>query len=105
MREEIMWRQRSRIQWLAEGDGNTNFFHQKATNRRRKNRITQLAREDGTVCQDAEEIGAMATAFYENLYKSEGTVGIEEVLSHIPCRVSSEMNEMLSAQYTAKEIK
>lgn len=25
-REEIMWRQSSRIQWLAEGDGNTKFF-------------------------------------------------------------------------------
>lgn len=36
-REEIMWRQRSRIQWLAEGDGNTQIFHQKANSRRRKN--------------------------------------------------------------------
>ena len=28
-REEVMWRQRARIQWLLEGDHNTIFFHQK----------------------------------------------------------------------------
>ena len=30
LREEIMWRQRARIQWLTEGDSNTNFFSLKS---------------------------------------------------------------------------
>lgn len=66
-REEIMWRQRSRVQWLAEGDGNTIFFHQKASNRRRKNRIEQLTRDDGTICTDERGIGIMVNDFYANL--------------------------------------
>lgn len=41
-REEIMWRQRSRVLWLKEGDRNTRFFQQKATQRKKKNKISTL---------------------------------------------------------------
>ena len=100
-REEIMWRQRSHIQWLVEGDGNTKIFHQKATHMRRRNKITQLRREDGIIiCSHEEEIGVMATDFYENLYNSEPTIGMEEVLSHIPRKVNDDMNAMLNEAYT-----
>ena len=41
-REEAMMRQRSRIQWLREGDRNTAYFHAKARDRARTNNIKSL---------------------------------------------------------------
>uniref|UniRef100_A0A8I6XZ81 Reverse transcriptase domain-containing protein n=1 Tax=Hordeum vulgare subsp. vulgare TaxID=112509 RepID=A0A8I6XZ81_HORVV len=104
-REEIMWRQRAQIQWLLEGDQNTKFFHQKASSRRKKNNIVSLTKADGSICSDPRELENIGIAFYENLYTSEGVIGMEEVLSHIPCKVTSPMNEMLSRDITEGEVK
>jgi hypothetical protein len=46
-REEIMVKQRSRIDWLREGDRNTGFFQAKLKQRARSNRIAALKRADG----------------------------------------------------------
>jgi hypothetical protein len=104
-REEIMWRQRARIQWLAEGDKNTKFFHQKANMRRKKNRVEKLTRPNGTICDNPMELEEMSKEFFEDLYKSEGVIGMEEVLSHVPMKVTHDMNSDLLAPYTELEVK
>jgi hypothetical protein len=40
--EDICWLQRSRANWLQHGDQNTNFFHNSATTRRKKNYIKKF---------------------------------------------------------------
>ena len=100
-----MMRHRSRIQWLAEGDSNTQFFQRKTSGRRAKNNISKLERGDGSVSSDPGELADMATAFYSNLYTSEGTICMEEVLSHIPWKVGANLNARLNAEYTKEEVK
>jgi hypothetical protein len=56
-REEVMWRQRSRIQWLAEGDKNTHFFHQRSSRRKKKNKISEIVKEDGSIVLEEAEMG------------------------------------------------
>jgi hypothetical protein len=100
-----MWRQRAWVQWLLECDQNTCFFYQKANNRRNKNRIEHLVRDDGQVCVNNNELEKMAVDFYEDLYKSEGTIGIKEVIFHVPRQVSTVMNAHLTADYIEEEVK
>ena len=83
-REDVMWRQRSRITWLAAGDKNTKFFHLRASRRRLKNKIKCLLRHDGTTVEDAAEMECMVTDFYKNMFTSEGTTNMHEVIDVVP---------------------
>ena len=104
-REEVMWHQRSRIQWLARGDRNMRFFHLRASRRKKKNRIVSLLRHDGSLTDDQLELSQMATDFYNNLYSTEGTSGMEEVLQSVPRSVTPEINEQLVAPFEEIEVK
>lgn len=67
-REELMWRQRSRIQWLSAGDKNTRFFHMRASLRRKKNMIKALANSLGAIIDDPTELRVMVSDFYKTIY-------------------------------------
>jgi hypothetical protein len=87
-REEVMWRQRSRVQWLAEGDKNTRSFHLRASQRRKKNRICRLKWPDGEFTDSDHEMAALTRELYADLYRSEGVSWMEEVVSiifNVPC--------------------
>jgi hypothetical protein len=104
-REEILWRQRVRLEWLVHGDKNTYFFHLRASRRRRKNQIKSLQLPDSRITQDKDELEEAANAFYDNLYSSEGVKNMEQVLNTVPHKVTDEMNKTLNALYSQDEVK
>ena len=55
-KEDEMWRQRSRINWLQSGDRNTRFFHEKASTRFKKNLIDRLLDAGGRWQEDEARI-------------------------------------------------
>jgi hypothetical protein len=43
----------------------------------------------------------MATAFYKDLYTSEGVHDMDQVLETVPVKVTAAMNETLNAPYNS----
>ncbi|KAK8566641.1 hypothetical protein V6N13_002337 [Hibiscus sabdariffa] len=50
--EELLWRQKSRSDWITHGDRNTSYFHRRATRRKQKNRIRSLRLDSGDWVSD-----------------------------------------------------
>ena len=100
-----MWQQRSMVAWLSEGHRNTHFFHLRASNRRRKKLIKSLQKQDGQLTDDLSEMQKLALDFYKALYTSEGVEGLDDVLQHVPSKVTAAMNMEICAPYTKEEVK
>lgn len=104
-REEVIWKQRSRVTWLKEGDRNTRFFHLRASQRRKRNRINKLKRVDGSFTEVDEEMAALTTTFYRDLYTSEGTENTDQLLDSVPVKVTGAMNDELLKPFNPEEVK
>lgn len=92
---DLYWRQRAHVHWLKNGDRNTNYFHQYASERKRRNRLRKLIRDDGSVVTDEAAMKALITDYYRNLFKSCTEDRYEEMLQHVPTKVTEGMNESL----------
>ena len=99
-----MWRQRSKIAWLHNGDRNTRFFHSKASQHYRGNYITKLHDANGGWCSSQVQVKATIVDFYQNLFTSSSPSNFEEVIKTIPHVVTDEMNDMLTTEFHIEEV-
>jgi hypothetical protein len=104
IREEIMWKQRSRIDWLREGDRNTKYFHQRATWRAKKNKIVSLKDENGRVVKRQEEMKKVASSFFNNLFLQDESVCPNEIINLMKSKLTAAMNESLIKDFSDWEI-
>ncbi|XP_040245505.2 uncharacterized protein [Aegilops tauschii subsp. strangulata] len=103
-KEEMLWLQRSRINWLREGDRNTKFFHGKVVWRAKKNKITKLKDANGNWISSPAELESLATAYFQDLFTRDANLNPEEIVALFENKVSVEMNEMLCQEFTDREI-
>ncbi|CAM8924063.1 unnamed protein product [Rhodiola kirilowii] len=107
-REELLWRQRARTEWLKDGDKNTAFFKAKSTQRRDKKIINKLKTRDGKVVSSTEDILNEFADYFHGLFQAQTAMSEnewEEALNVVPRRVSDDMNRSLMEPYTVAEIR
>ncbi|KAL6130571.1 hypothetical protein ACLB2K_068950 [Fragaria x ananassa] len=102
--EEAIWRQRSRVTWLEEGDRNTKFFHGYARGRGKKNKVLGVNDNSGVWLESEEAVQKAFSDHFQNLFTSEGCSNLDLVLDAIPQKVTSGMNAGLGKPFTRMEI-
>ncbi|KAL8136317.1 hypothetical protein V2J09_002318 [Rumex salicifolius] len=68
LKEEMLWKQKSREMWLREGDRNTKFFHLSTIIRCRFNRVDELMDDNGATVSNKEALETLVTSFFKGLY-------------------------------------
>lgn len=65
--EELYWKQKNRVNWLKEGDKNTNFFHTTTKQRRAMNRIIGLHGLYGVWIDNEDGIDKVVVEYFDQL--------------------------------------
>jgi hypothetical protein len=80
--EEIKWYQRSKSQFILEGDANTRYFHSVANGRHRNKLIHSLIQDEGTI-EGHENLKSYITNYYKSLFGSpdEGNFSMDESIT------------------------
>jgi len=102
--EEALWFQRSQQNWLTEGDKNTAFFHQKASQRLHANTINQLKDGNDHLVEDEEELEELFVNYFSNICKLKGGRNSSKVTNLVQPRVMTDMNERLMQPYIVEEV-
>ncbi|KAL0367264.1 UNVERIFIED_CONTAM: putative mitochondrial protein [Sesamum radiatum] len=103
---EVKWKQRSKIEWLKDGDKNTSYFHSKASSRWEKNQVRKLRNDNGEWKSTEEGIREVILDYFSNIFSSVEPYDrdLEEVLRTVQPRVTEEMNQPLIQPYSHDEV-
>ncbi|PWA83198.1 hypothetical protein CTI12_AA170930 [Artemisia annua] len=103
-REELMWKQRSRVQWLREGDKNTRFFHTRASNRQRRNSILRLKGPDGRWVEEHDEVCNLVSSYFSELFTSSSPQDCDSAVNDIDRRLTDDQRQALERRVTSSEL-
>lgn len=105
--EDIFSRQKSRVQWLKEGEHNTKFFHKTTMANRAHNSISSIKNEEGELQISHKAIEAMLVHHFQGITQennSDRDQSIREITSNVPKLASREDNFNLNRPVTEGEL-
>jgi hypothetical protein len=106
--EEEKWRLCSRALWLANGDGNTKYFHNFASHNKIKKIIWDIKGENGESVNDHEFKKKEVVLFFKNFYKVTNCPNIAELcklIDYFPQMIDEENSRVLFRPVTLEELK
>lgn len=71
--KEVYWKQRAKQFMLKEGDKNSKYFHTAASSKNKRNLISQLRSENGTMMDWDNGLVEVIERYYSNLFTTSNT--------------------------------
>jgi hypothetical protein len=102
--EELWWAQRAKVNWLTHGDKNSKFFHYKANQRRRKNKISVIDDIHGNSCHDETQIHHIFIDYFKNIFHTSNPSNMQDTINLVKDRISPDMKDYLQIDYTEVEV-
>lgn len=102
--KESLLRQKSKKNWLREGDQNIKFFHDVIKERRRRNNIVSIQTNDGNKIEDVEGIRGEVFRVFRNRFL-ELIKEIPSANGLVTTRISDDDNVYLEFEFSHEEIR
>ena len=101
--EEMLLKQKYRVNWIKVGDSNNKFFFKSCVNRWNTNKIVHLQDSRGEFVQGHANISKVAVDFFEEKFRgSSATLNLDENIT-LP-RLSDTQRILLQADFSTAEV-
>ncbi|XP_038972101.1 uncharacterized protein LOC103699848 [Phoenix dactylifera] len=101
---EIFWRQKSRVQWVSEGDRNTRFFHRTTVIRRQRSMIHSLRDESGHRVEGEPAVRQVLLEFFRARWTEDGGPDDSDLLPRVDVGIADDENTTLVRPMSAQEV-
>ncbi|XP_021718083.1 uncharacterized protein LOC110685852 [Chenopodium quinoa] len=95
---------KARVDWLADGDRNTTFFHLSTVVKRWRNKIVAVKDENNQWIHDKEEVKNLIVNYFRNLFTDDGVHGEYNIPTGMCSPFSSSDLDKLSRPYSKCDI-
>jgi hypothetical protein len=103
-KEEQWWSQRAKTNWLQHGDKNSKFFHFKASQRQRKNKINYIKDRQGNIQTQNKDIQEVFENYFTELFTSSNPSDMQDTLQVVANKVHPQMKDYLNQKFTDAEV-
>jgi hypothetical protein len=90
--------------WLKHGDKNTSYFHQKANQRRRTNKIENICDSSGTTHYDPTKIEEIMVNHFKTLFESQDTHHTQRTVEVVRNSITTDHYKHLDEAFTEEEV-
>ena len=105
--EEILWKQKSQIKWLKEGERNTKLFHRTTIQRRMHNTISFIQNQEEDRVENHAEIEEDFIHHFQAVHQEpqiDRQLAIERITKNVPKIITKEHNQLLLRPVSPQEV-